>query len=62
VETVMHDLRYGLRTLFRAPGFTSVALLTLGLGIGSTAAVFSVVNAVFMRPLPYPAADRLVFV
>ncbi|MBX6332834.1 MAG: ABC transporter permease [Gemmatimonadaceae bacterium] len=54
------DLRYGARQLRRAPGFAAVAILTLGLGIGATTAIFSVVRGVLLRPLPYPAAEQLV--
>src|SRR3954463_6132108 len=59
-ETEMSDFKYAVRAFLRNPGFTAVVILTLGLGIGATTAIFSVVNAVLLRPLPYRDAGRLV--
>lgn len=60
LESILQDARYALRTFWRAPAFTLAALLTLAIGIGATTAIFSIVHAVLLRPLPYPAAEELV--
>src|SRR5688500_10843320 len=60
MESLIQDTRYALRTLARSRGFALTAILTLALGIGSTTAIYSIVDAVVLRPLPFPDADRVV--
>src|SRR5919206_2210030 len=60
LETLLQDVKFGARTLLKNRGFTLVAVLTLALGIGANTAIFSVVEAVLLRPLPYDNADRVV--
>ena len=60
MQTLLQDLRYSLRQLFKNPGFALTAILSLALGIGATTAVFSVVYAILMNPYPYAPSDRMV--
>src|SRR6185503_8280910 len=62
MDTIRHDLKFALRSLFRQPAFALITIVTLALGIGANTAIFSVVNGVLLRPLDYPKPVQLVFV
>src|SRR5918995_2923692 len=62
METLLRDLKYGFRSLIKRPGFAAIAIITLALGIGANTAIFSVVNAVLLRPLPFADPNRLAMV
>src|SRR5690349_16888591 len=62
MDAIVKDLKFAIRGLVKRPGFTAITLLALALGIGANTAIFSLVNAVILRPLPFPQPDRLVWV
>jgi len=60
MESLIQDFKFGVRTFFKSPGFTVIALVTIALGIGANSAIFSVVNGVLLKPLPYPEPEKVV--
>src|SRR3954463_15907356 len=62
MNTLLHDIRYGVRMLLKHKGFTAVAVIALALGIGANTAIFSLVNGVLLRPLPFPDAQRIIYI
>src|SRR5688572_19338982 len=62
METFLRDIRFGIRSLLKRPAITAIAIITLALGIGANTAIFSFVNGILLRPLPYPEPDRLALI